>query len=602
VGYRQAMTRPKAPDPSAGPDDVGRLIGGRYRLEAIVGRGGMATIYRARDERSDRLVAVKVLRPEIAADRDLAERFRREALAASVLSHPNIVACFDTGTDPAGPYLVMALVDGEDLSTRLRRESMLPPPDVARIGLDVARALGVAHERGIVHRDVKPGNILLATDGRALVTDFGIARLADDVEGSVPGTILGSVQYFSPEQARGDTTTTASDVYGLGLVLYEALTGLRPWSGETSAAIALARIGAPAPSPRASRAEVPVALDSVIVRALDPDPLRRFPDGNAFATALERLLVAPAPMSRPRGEGAAAPAVTHTPQTLVPPAFTRTPRTAGPVAPALVAAPPARRGLTAGPMLALLAFAGLLLGAVAVAAFPGIGSGTGALADGPTEPGATAVPPTPEPTEAPSTPPSDAPTAPPAAATPATAKTILADLCEPIFGIPCGQDPGRYRPSRFEPSLSFELGDGWSTEAQTVDRVALDRNEGRLTLLGDVTRIYPKGKEVAANGSLRKLIDRIASTRDTAASKIRGLTIDGHAGFSVDLTTEHGDGVPILGVGEDTFYLQPSATTRIVLLEAGKRALAVIIEPVGGASLPDILATADDVAGSLRLR
>ena len=289
------MTGSNGGNASSRDADPGRLLGDRYRLESVAGRGGMATIYRAHDERTDTAVAVKVLRPEIAADRDLADRFRREALAASVLRHPNIVACLDTGTDPVGPYMVMELIEGEDLTTRLRRESTLPPADVARIGLDVARALGVAHERGIVHRDVKPGNILLATDGRALVTDFGIARLADDAEGSVPGTILGSVQYFSPEQAKGEGTTAASDVYGLGLVMYEALTGRRPWSGETSAAIALARIGAPAPSPRATRHEVPVALDAVVVRAMDPDPLRRYPNGTALAAAIERLLVAPAP-------------------------------------------------------------------------------------------------------------------------------------------------------------------------------------------------------------------------------------------------------------------------------------------------------------------
>ncbi len=276
----------------------------------------MATIYRARDERLDTIVAVKLLRPEIAADRDLVERFRREALAASALHHPNIVQCLATGSDPAGPYLVMSLVDGEDLTTRLRRDTILPPAETARIALDVARALGVAHARGIVHRDVKPGNILLARDGRALVTDFGIARLADDAEGSVPGTILGSVQYFSPEQARGEATTPASDVYGLGLVLYEALTGLRPWSGDTSAAIALARIGAPAPSPRASRGDVPVALDAVVVRALHPDPLQRYPTGTAMAAALERLLVAPAPPIRAatdsrRGRSASRPGDTR---------------------------------------------------------------------------------------------------------------------------------------------------------------------------------------------------------------------------------------------------------------------------------------------------
>ena len=210
----------------------------------------MATVHRALDTRLGRFVAVKLLRREVIADADIAMRFRREALAATVLRHRNIVACLETGTDDGQPYLVMELIEGEDLAARLRRGGRLAAGDVARIGLDVARALGVAHVRGIVHRDVKPGNILLARDGRAMVTDFGIARLAADAEGAVPGTTLGSVHYFSPEQAKGATTTPASDIYSLGLVLYEALTGRRAWSGDTTAQLAAVRIGAPAPSPR----------------------------------------------------------------------------------------------------------------------------------------------------------------------------------------------------------------------------------------------------------------------------------------------------------------------------------------------------------------
>jgi len=231
LGYRPDVTKSREASARRRPEP---LFGGRYRLGPVIGRGGMATIHRATDVRFEREVAVKILRPEVARDPDLAHRFRREALAATVLRHPNIVACLDTGTDGDQAYLVMALVDGEDLAARLRRSGRLAPLQAARIGLDVARALGVAHIRGIVHRDVKPGNILLAADGRAMVTDFGIARLAADAEAALPGTTLGSVHYFSPEQARGTTTTPASDVYGLGLVLFESLTGTRAWTGATS--------------------------------------------------------------------------------------------------------------------------------------------------------------------------------------------------------------------------------------------------------------------------------------------------------------------------------------------------------------------------------
>ena len=277
--------------------DVGRVVGGRYLLGELVGIGGMATVHRAFDTRFDRSVAVKLLRREIIEDLDIAMRFRREALAATVLRHPNIVACLEAGTDDGQPYLVMELVEGEDLAARLRRVGRLDPPEAARLGLDIARGLAVAHVRGIVHRDVKPGNILLARDGRAMVTDFGIARLAADAEGAIPGTTLGSVQYFSPEQARGATTTAASDVYGLGLVLYETLTGRRAWRADTTAALAAVRIGAPAPSPRAVRPEIPAALDEVVIRALDPDPSVRYPNGRSLAAALERIVGRPDPVS-----------------------------------------------------------------------------------------------------------------------------------------------------------------------------------------------------------------------------------------------------------------------------------------------------------------
>ena len=184
----------------------------------------------------------------------------------------------------------MDLVEGEDLAVRLRRDGAIPSGEAARIGLDVARGLGAAHLRGIVHRDVKPGNILLARDGRAMITDFGIARLAMDAEATLPGTTLGSVQYFSPEQAQGAATSPASDVYGLGLVLYEALTGRRPWTGADQSALALARVGAAAPSPRDVQPDVPVALDGVVTRCLAPAPADRYPNGNALAAALEPLV------------------------------------------------------------------------------------------------------------------------------------------------------------------------------------------------------------------------------------------------------------------------------------------------------------------------
>ena len=162
-------------------------MAGRYRLGAVLGVGGMATVYRALDTKLDKPVAVKLLRREVVADTDIAMRFRREALAATVLRHPNLIACLETGTDDGQPFLIMELIEGEDLAARLKRAGRLAPAEAARIGLDVARALGVAHIRGIVHRDVKPGNILLARDGRAMVTDFGIAGSRPTPRAPSPG-------------------------------------------------------------------------------------------------------------------------------------------------------------------------------------------------------------------------------------------------------------------------------------------------------------------------------------------------------------------------------------------------------------------------------
>ncbi|HYL40125.1 MAG TPA: protein kinase, partial [Candidatus Binatus sp.] len=250
--------------------DIGTVLGGRYRLVELLGQGGMATIYRARDAQLERDVAVKVLRPEYGADPDFVDRFRHEAQAAASLNHPGIVSVFDYGTDPAGPFIVMELVDGEDLATILRRAGALPPRQAARLVAQAARGLAAAHERGFVHRDVKPGNILVTRDGRVKVTDFGIARAMAESALTLPGTTLGSVHYFSPEQARGEPATTASDIYSIGIVLFELLTGRRPWEGDTAAAIATARLTGSVPSPSGLRAGIPPALEAIDRKALAP--------------------------------------------------------------------------------------------------------------------------------------------------------------------------------------------------------------------------------------------------------------------------------------------------------------------------------------------
>ncbi|MEA2630901.1 MAG: eukaryotic-like serine/threonine-protein kinase, partial [Chloroflexota bacterium] len=270
--------------------EIGQTLGGRYRLVELLGSGGMATIYRASDTGLGRDVALKLLRPEYLRDPDFSSRFRQEAQSAASLSHPNVVTVYDYGEDPSGPYIVMELVDGEDLATILRRSGPLPPRQVARIGAGVARALAAAHARGLVHRDVKPGNVLIGTDGRVKVVDFGIARAMAEAQVTLPGMTLGSVHYFSPEQARGEPATTASDIYSLGIVLYEMLTGVRPWEGDSAASVALARLTGPIPDPAAVRPSIPADLAAITRRALALDPNDRWPSAAVMADALEATL------------------------------------------------------------------------------------------------------------------------------------------------------------------------------------------------------------------------------------------------------------------------------------------------------------------------
>jgi len=282
------------------------MLGGRYRLLELLGQGGMATIYRARDAQLERDVAVKLLRSELGRDPDFLARFRDEARAAASLSHPNIVAVHDFGEDESGPYIVMELVEGQDLASIIRETGALAPRQAARVSAEVGKALHAAHVRGIVHRDVKPSNVLVGRDGRVKVADFGIARALTESQLTLPGTTMGSVHYFSPEQARGEPATVASDIYSLGIVLYEALTGQRPFSGDGAAAVALARLTTTPPRPSALRPGVPPELDSIVLRAMALDPGQRFPTAVAMAGALEGFLGSPGEASTPAGGTVAA--------------------------------------------------------------------------------------------------------------------------------------------------------------------------------------------------------------------------------------------------------------------------------------------------------
>jgi hypothetical protein len=319
---------------------IGRLIGGRYRLIAPLGEGGMATLWRAIDEQLDREVAVKLLRPQFGADPGFTARFKQEARSAGQLAHPNIVSVYDYGTDPvdAAQFIVMQLVDGEDLAAILHDRGRLSINDAVRVAAEVASALEAAHRRGIVHRDVKPGNILITDGDRTVkVTDFGIARAVSEASMTVTGTTLGSVHYFSPEQARGDNVTGASDVYSLGIVLYEMLTGRRPFEGDSAAGVALQRLNQDPQPPSAIGVTLPPGLEAIVMRALAREREDRYPDAGAFAEALRTWQRDPDAIPSPGLRPAAAVSAAATPRAgeptvYVPPRVSR-PADRVPVAP-----------------------------------------------------------------------------------------------------------------------------------------------------------------------------------------------------------------------------------------------------------------------------
>ncbi len=270
---------PPAGEPT-GPLGVGSLIAGRYRLEASLARGGMATVWRAVDQVLARPVAVKILHTHLAADPDFVARFRREAVAAARVAHPSIVAIYDTCGDPEA--IVMELVDGRTLRDELDNRRFLPPAQAVEIASGIAQALEVAHKAGLVHRDVKPANVLLSSDGRLKVADFGIAKAARPDEDpeladlTSVGSMVGTAKYLAPEQVSGGDVDARTDVYALGAVLYEMVCGRPPFQGDNDLAIATARLHATPERPRSVLRTVPERLDAIIMRALSLDPDGRY--------------------------------------------------------------------------------------------------------------------------------------------------------------------------------------------------------------------------------------------------------------------------------------------------------------------------------------
>ena len=269
----------------------GEVIAERYEVEELVGTGGMSSVYRARDLLLERLVALKVLHPHYGDDEEYVERFRREARSVAQLSHPHIVTVIDRGEDDGRQFIVFEYVDGENLKQLLARTGPLPARRTLELAIEVADALAFAHERGLIHRDVKPQNVLLSPDGDAKVTDFGIARSLDVEHGMTQtGTVLGTSNYLSPEQASGKPTTPSTDVYSLGVVLYELLTGDVPFPGDNFVAVAMKHLNELPPDVLEQRPDIPMRLAAAVDRALEKDPALRFPSMDQFARELRQCL------------------------------------------------------------------------------------------------------------------------------------------------------------------------------------------------------------------------------------------------------------------------------------------------------------------------
>ncbi|WP_204018638.1 Stk1 family PASTA domain-containing Ser/Thr kinase [Sphaerimonospora thailandensis] len=273
-----------------------RLLGGRYELDGVVGRGGMAEVYRARDIRLDRIVAIKTLRSDLARDHTFQARFRREAQSAASLNHPSIIAVYDTGEDTMDstpvPYIVMEFVDGRTLRDLLRADRRLLPERAMELTDGILRALDYSHRGGIVHRDIKPANIMLTVSGEVKVMDFGIARAMADSAATMTQTaqVIGTAQYLSPEQARGERVDARSDIYSTGCVLYELLTGQPPFTGDSPVAIAYQHVREDPIPPSRIDPEIPRWADAIVLKAMAKDPIHRYQSAAEMRADIQRAM------------------------------------------------------------------------------------------------------------------------------------------------------------------------------------------------------------------------------------------------------------------------------------------------------------------------
>lgn len=256
--------------------EAGKTLNGRYKIQSLIGTGGMAAVYLATDLILDRLVAIKVLRLDFRQNDDAMRRFRREALSATQLTHPNIVGVYDVGQSQEMNYIVMEYVEGTDLKDYVRQRGALHPIEAVRIMMQIVSAIAAAHQNRIIHRDIKPQNILIDREGNVKITDFGIAVALSDTSLTQTNTLLGSVHYLSPEQARGGMATIQTDIYALGIVLYELLTGRVPFDGESAVSIALKHFQEPLPPVMNPSVMIPQSLENIVLKATAKDPMNRY--------------------------------------------------------------------------------------------------------------------------------------------------------------------------------------------------------------------------------------------------------------------------------------------------------------------------------------
>ena len=344
------MSSADGPDEPSGPESSGRrVLAGRYRLDEVIGRGGMSTVYRGTDLSLDRVVAVKVaMDPLLERDPVYASRFKREARAAAGISNSGIVTVYDAGADGPTRYIVMEYVEGRDLAAILRDERPFDPPRAVRIAEQVAGTLAAAHAAGIVHRDIKPGNIMVTPEGQVKVLDFGIARTTDGLNLTQTASVLGTAPYMSPEQATGQPADARSDIYSLGCVLYEMLTGKPPFMGDLPAAVLHQHVRVAPKPPRALNPNVPPALDALVLQMLAKSPEDR-PQTAAEVrdrlAALDTATAATTPLPPAEALTAvAAAAAVAPPPGIAPPPSNRALEPVPPTRPATPQKPTSRRG------------------------------------------------------------------------------------------------------------------------------------------------------------------------------------------------------------------------------------------------------------------